>query len=40
MLAQLGLIDSATLPTTGIEASRKVVDPASEPSNRLIERLI
>jgi len=24
---------------TGIEASRKIVDPANEPSNRLIERL-
>ncbi len=38
VLAQIGLIDTETLPVTGIEASRKVVDPASEPSNRLIER--
>lgn len=38
VLAQVGLIDAARLPVTGIEASRKVVDPAQEPSNRLIQR--
>ena len=38
VLAQVGLIDAATLPATGIEASRKVLDPAKEPSNGLIER--
>ena len=27
------------VPVTGIEASRKVVDPAHEPSNRLIKRV-
>jgi carboxymethylenebutenolidase len=39
VLAQVGLIDAAQLPVTGIEASRKVVDPAQEPSNRLIKRV-
>ncbi len=39
VLAQAGLIDAETLPATGIEASRKVVDPAQEPSNRLIKRV-
>jgi carboxymethylenebutenolidase len=39
VLAQVGLIDVAKLPAAGIEASRKVVDPAQEPSNRLIERV-
>ncbi len=38
VLAQVGLIDTGRLPATGIEASRKVVDPAQERSNRLIER--
>ena len=37
-LAQVGLIDTKKLPATAIEASRKVVDPAQEPSNGLIER--
>jgi carboxymethylenebutenolidase len=37
VLAQVGLIDGATLPATGIEASRKVVDPTQEPSNKLIK---
>jgi hypothetical protein len=32
------LIDAEKLPGTGIEASRKVVDPTQEPSNRLIKR--
>ncbi len=39
VLAQVGLIDAEKLPATGIEASRKVVDPAQEPSNRLIKRV-
>ena len=39
VLAQVGLIDAEILPATGIEASRKVVDPAKEPSNRLIKRV-
>ena len=38
VLAQIGLIDASRLPVTGIESSRKVLDPAQEPSNRLIER--
>lgn len=38
VLAQIGLIDSTNLPVTGTEAARKVLDPASEPSNTLIER--
>ncbi len=39
VLVQVGLIDGGTLPVSGIEASRKVADPAREPSNRLIERV-
>ena len=38
VLAQIGLIDAGILPVSGIESSRKVVDPAREPSNRLIDR--
>ena len=38
VLTQVGLIDAQRLPVTGIEASRKVVDPTREPSNGLIER--
>ena len=38
VLAQVGLIDADLLPVTGVEASRKVVDPALEPSNHLITR--
>jgi carboxymethylenebutenolidase len=38
VLAQIGLIDASRLPVTGAEASRKVLDPSQEPSNRLIER--
>ena len=34
-----GLIGAEKLPATGIEASRKTVDPAQEPSNRLIKRV-
>jgi carboxymethylenebutenolidase len=39
VLAQIGLIDASRLPVTGIEASRKVLDPAQELSNELIERV-
>ena len=39
VLAQIGLIDAEPLPVTGIEASRKVADPAQEPSNGLIKRV-
>ena len=39
VLAQIGLIDANKLPVTGAEASRKVLDPAHERSNRLIERM-
>ena len=38
VLAQAGLLNSANLPVRGAEAARKVLDPASEPSNALIER--
>jgi carboxymethylenebutenolidase len=38
VLAQIGLLDASNLPVTGAEAGRKVLDPASEPSNLLIER--
>jgi carboxymethylenebutenolidase len=38
VLAQIGLIDAAKLPATGIEASRKVIDPSQEASNTLIKR--
>ncbi len=38
VLSQIGLIDAAKMPATGIEASRKVIDAAHEPSNGLIKR--
>ncbi len=38
-LLQVGLLDAKKLPVTGSEASRKVVDPAQEPSNDLIDRV-
>ena len=38
VLAQVGLLDATGLPVTGAEATRKVMHPASEPSNALIER--
>ena len=37
VLAQLGLIDPATLPVAGVESARKVLDP-TQPANTLIER--
>jgi carboxymethylenebutenolidase len=39
-LVQLGLLDPARLPVAGAEAARKVLDPASVPSNLLIKRTI
>src|SRR5262245_60880237 len=39
VLAQIGLVDEEKLPVPGIEASRKVLDTAREPSNGLIKRL-
>ena len=39
VLAQVGLVDTEKLPVTGIEASRKVIHPSSEPSNHLIQRI-
>jgi carboxymethylenebutenolidase len=38
VLAQVGVLDATFLPVTGAEAARKALDPASEPSNALIER--
>lgn len=38
VLTQIGLLDVQRLPVTGIEAARKVMDPAQEPSNTLITR--
>lgn len=38
VLAQVGLLDATGLPITGAEAARKAMNPASEPSNALIER--
>lgn len=38
VLAQVGVLDIRPLPATAVEATRKVLDPASEPSNLLIER--
>jgi carboxymethylenebutenolidase len=37
VLAQLGLIDAATLPVCGGDTARKVLDP-SLPANALIRR--
>jgi carboxymethylenebutenolidase len=37
VLVQIGLLDSSKLPITGIEATRKVLNPKL-PSNQLIER--
>ncbi len=38
VLVQVGLIDSEELPVSGAESARKVLDPASVPSNELIKR--
>src|SRR5438046_5830428 len=37
VLVQIGLLDAGTLPVTGVESARKVLDP-SLPSNALIGR--
>jgi len=37
VLAQIGLIDAATLPVAGVESARKVLDPTL-PANALIRR--
>jgi len=39
-LVQLGLLDPATLPVAGVEAARKMLDPAAVPSNLLMKRTI
>ena len=38
VLVQVGLIDPEEWPVSGAESARKVFDPASVPSNKLIER--
>ncbi len=38
VLVQVGLIDPEELPVSGAESARKVLDPASVPSNELIKR--
>jgi len=38
VLAQLGLLDAATLPIAGRESAQKVLDPNAVPSNALIAR--
>ena len=38
VLVQVGLIDPQTLPVSGADSARKVLDPASVPSNELIKR--
>jgi carboxymethylenebutenolidase len=38
VLAQVGLLDAARLPVAGAETARKVLDPASVPSNSLMSR--
>ncbi len=37
LLVQIGLLDPATLPVTGVEQARRILDPAL-PSNELIYR--
>ena len=38
VLVQAGLVNREVLPVSGAESARKVLDPASVPSNELIER--
>jgi len=38
VLVQLGLIDPADLPVSGVESARKAVDQRTSPSNQLIRR--
>jgi carboxymethylenebutenolidase len=39
-LVQLGLLDPANLPVAGYETARKMLDPASVPSNLLMKRTL
>lgn len=39
-LVQLGILDPNKLPVAGAEAARKMLNPDSEPSNRLMRRTI
>lgn len=39
VLAQLGLINASELPVAGVESARKVLDPISQPSNELMNRI-
>jgi carboxymethylenebutenolidase len=39
-LVQLGLLDPAQLPVSGVESARKMLDPTSVPSNLLMKRTI
>ena len=39
-LVQLGLLDPAGLPVSGVESARKALDPAALPSNLLMKRTI
>ena len=36
VLAQVGLIDQEGLPVSGAESAKKILDPASVPSNGLM----
>jgi carboxymethylenebutenolidase len=38
VLVQVGLLDAANLPVSGVEQARKMRAPTTEPSNTLIER--
>jgi carboxymethylenebutenolidase len=38
VLVQIGLLDPDTLPVTGVESAKKMLDPNSVPSDLLIER--
>ena len=38
VLVQAGLFAAGRLPVTGVEATRKVLDPEREPSNQLVSR--
>ena len=38
VLVQVGLLDPDTLPVTGVESAKKILDPESVPSDLLIER--
>jgi carboxymethylenebutenolidase len=39
VLAQIGLLDVRELPVAGIESAQKVLDPTSQPSNALMNRI-